>query len=243
MSGQFARNIVRAGTMPTRDQVQRILKKADAVCFDVDSTVCEDEAIDELANFCGVGPQVAAWTKKAMGGGITFRDALTQRLNIMEPTSGEVKDFIASCPPRLSLNIKELVDVLAAKKKKVFLVSGGFRCIISPVAEELGIPQENIYANKLIFNEDGSYAGFDTDEPTSQAGGKPRVVQHIKDMYGLKTIVFVGDGVTDLEACPPADAFIGYGGNVVREKVKNSAAWFVTDFKQLIDVLTDGARN
>lgn len=58
-----------------------------------------------------------------------------------------------------------------------------------------------------MFASDGSYAGFDTDEPTSQAGGKPRVVQHIKDVYGLKTIVFVGDGVTDLEACPPAVSY------------------------------------
>uniref|UniRef100_A0A0B7A049 Phosphoserine phosphatase n=1 Tax=Arion vulgaris TaxID=1028688 RepID=A0A0B7A049_9EUPU len=223
--------------MPTKEQVQRILKSCDAVCFDVDSTVCEDEAIDELANYCGVGPQVAEWTKKAMGGGITFRDALTQRLNIMQPTYRDVKDFIASCPPRLSPGIRELIDVLKTKNKKVYLVSGGFRSIISPVAAELDLPQENIYANRLLFNEDGSYAGFDTNEPTSQSGGKPRVVQHIKDKYSLKTIVFIGDGVTDLEACPPADAFIGYGGNVVREKVKNKASWFVTDFKQLIDIL------
>lgn len=230
-------------TKPTAEHVQRIFRSADAVCFDVDSTVCEDEAIDELANFCGVGPQVAQWTKKAMGGGMTFRDALTQRLNIMQPSYGDVEEFISTYPPRLSPAIKELVETLHRKNKKVFLVSGGFRSIILPVAAELEIPEENVFANTLLYHDDGSYAGFDTNEPTSQSGGKPRVVQHIKDKYGFKTIVFVGDGVTDLEASPPADAFIGYGGNVVREKVRNTAAWFVTDFRQLIHILSDNLRH
>ncbi|EDO27358.1 predicted protein, partial [Nematostella vectensis] len=50
-------------------------------------------------------------------------------------------------------------------------------------------------------------------------------------------LVVIGDGVTDMEACPPADAFIGFGGNVVREQVKANAPWFVTDFKVLLDAL------
>lgn len=40
-------------------QVKEIWKKCDAVCFDVDSTVCRGEGIDELAAYCGVGDRVA----------------------------------------------------------------------------------------------------------------------------------------------------------------------------------------
>jgi phosphoserine phosphatase len=47
----------------------------------------------------------------------------------------------------------------------------------------------------------------------------------------------VGDGATDLEARPPADLMIGFGGVVVREKVRDHADWFVTDFKELADAL------
>lgn len=39
-------------------------QNADAVCFDVDSTVCLDEGIDELAEFCGAGTIVAEWTAR-----------------------------------------------------------------------------------------------------------------------------------------------------------------------------------
>ena len=41
-----------------------IFKKTDAVCFDVDSTVCTEEGIDVLAAHCGAGEAVAEWTKK-----------------------------------------------------------------------------------------------------------------------------------------------------------------------------------
>ncbi|RZR92017.1 hypothetical protein BHM03_00020240 [Ensete ventricosum] len=44
--------------------VLNIWRSAGAVCFDVDSTVCLDEGIDELADFCGAGKAVAEWTTK-----------------------------------------------------------------------------------------------------------------------------------------------------------------------------------
>jgi len=47
----------------------------------------------------------------------------------------------------------------------------------------------------------------------------------------------IGDGMTDYDASPPADAFIGFGGNVVREEVKSKAKWYVKDFRELINAL------
>lgn len=39
-------------------------RDVNAVCFDVDSTVCIDEGIDEFAEFCGAGKAVAEWTSR-----------------------------------------------------------------------------------------------------------------------------------------------------------------------------------
>jgi phosphoserine phosphatase len=50
----------------------------------------------------------------------------------------------------------------------------------------------------------GSYAGFDESEPTSQQDGKAQVIAYLKHRYGYRRVVMIGDGVTDLEACPPA---------------------------------------
>lgn len=103
--------------------------------------------------------------------------------------------------------------------------------MINPVAVALKIPLHRVYANNLLFNEDGTFLGFDAQEPTSKDGGKPAVIQRLKDAHGYKTIVMVGDGATDMQAKPPADAFIGFGGIVVRDSVKAGADWFVTDFQ------------
>ena len=47
--------------MPIKHAPADIWKQADTVCFDVDSTLIQDEGLDELANFCGVGKVVKEW--------------------------------------------------------------------------------------------------------------------------------------------------------------------------------------
>ena len=55
----------------------------------------------------------------------------------------------------------------------------------------------------------GDYAGFDENELTCQSGGKAKVIQELKTKYKYSKVIMVGDGITDAEAYPPADAFIG----------------------------------
>ncbi len=40
---------------------------------------------------------------------------------------------------------------LQSQGKNVFLVSGGFRQVIHPIAESLNIPVSNVFANNLLF--------------------------------------------------------------------------------------------
>ncbi|KAJ3590975.1 hypothetical protein NHX12_008923 [Muraenolepis orangiensis] len=132
---------------------------------------------------------------------------------------------------------KELVERLHKRNVKVFLISGGFRCIVEHVAAQLDIPLDHVYANRLKFYFNGEYAGFDDSQPTAESGGKGRVISMLKEQYGFKSVVMIGDGATDLEACPPANAFIGFGGNVIRPQVKERSSWFVTSFGELLKEL------
>lgn len=117
----------------------------------------------------------------------------------------------------------------------MFLVTGGFDCVVEPIAQELGIPLENIYANKLFFDYNGEYAGFDTTQPTSKSGGKAEAVTLIRTrLADQANITIIGDGATDLEASPPADNFVGYGGNIIREEVRNRAKYYITDFEAIV---------
>ncbi|CAH0715367.1 unnamed protein product, partial [Brenthis ino] len=230
-------SLVSISVMSPQQSVQEVFRTADCVCFDVDSTVIQDEGIDELAKFCGKGDEVKRLTAEAMGGSMTFQEALKKRLDIIRPNVSQIREFLEKTPIHLTPGISELVKVLHEKGVNVYLVSGGFRSLIEPVAVKVGIPITNIYANRLKFFFNGEYAGFDESEPTSRSGGKGLVVRRLKEQYGYQRLVIIGDGATDAEASPPADGFIGFGGNVVREEVKRKAAWYVTDFQELIAAL------
>lgn len=73
-----------------------------AVCFDVDSTFCTDESIDEIASFLGVGEKVAEMTARAMGGSMKFQDALKMRLDVMNVSAEDMDHFLAEHPFSLS---------------------------------------------------------------------------------------------------------------------------------------------
>ncbi|PNY03309.1 phosphoserine phosphatase chloroplastic-like, partial [Trifolium pratense] len=108
-----------------------------------------------------------------------------------------------------------------------------------PVASILGIPQENIFANQLLFGSSGQFLGFDENEHTSRSGGKATAVQQIKKDHGYKALTMIGDGATDFEARRPggADLFICYAGVQLREAVAAKADWLVFNFQDLINSL------
>lgn len=87
-------------------EAKEIIRSADIVCFDVDSTVIKEEGIDELAEFCGKGQEVANLTKEAMGGSMTFQEALRRRLDIIKPSQRQIREFLATRPSSLSPGIK-----------------------------------------------------------------------------------------------------------------------------------------
>jgi phosphoserine phosphatase len=94
----------------------------------------------------------------------------------MQPSAAIVRRCLAEHPPQLSPGMAELAAALQARGTAVYLVSGGFRSMIDPVAQMLSIPESRVYANRILFKPDGSYAGFDDKEPTSRDGGKAAVV-------------------------------------------------------------------
>jgi glycerol-3-phosphate dehydrogenase (NAD+) len=234
-------------------QVPQLWAQAQAVCFDVDCTITKQDGLDDLAEFLGKGEEVRQLTNAAMNGDMDLDTALQKRLDIMEPTVDKLTAYIQSNPalPRLVPGIQDLIKELQARKVEVFLISGGFRELILPLADVLGIPRGNIYANRFVYVADDNLddheyfpkirvKGLDPSQPTSREGGKAEAIRQIRAKKPLQTVVMVGDGITDLEAVQEtgrADLFVGYGGVVKRTNVQERADWFVTDYQDLIDML------
>jgi phosphoserine phosphatase len=199
--------------------------------------VIAEEGIDTLAEYLGKGEEVAALTKEAMEGGMKFQDALKLRLELLRPARQSIQTLLKEQPLVLTENVEYLMKALKNKSVDVWLVSGGFRIMIEPVASQLNIPTENILANTILFDDDGNYLDFDPNEPTSRDMGKPKALEMIESQKHYHNMVMVGDGATDAQAKPPAKAFIGFGGVIERAAVKEKADWFVTDFADMSKIV------
>ncbi|OTF69217.1 hypothetical protein BLA29_012991 [Euroglyphus maynei] len=100
--------------------IRRIFRSSDAVCFDVDSTVCRDEAIDELAKFANKEKEVMEMTRRAMRGGCSFHDALNKRLQLIQPTVDMISDYLRSHPPRFTPGIKYVCSIWILNNEMIF---------------------------------------------------------------------------------------------------------------------------
>lgn len=219
------------------NNVLHVLQNCDCVCFDVDSTMLTCEGIDEMARYAGKHEEVKALTKKAMGGNMSFRECLTERLEILQPTAQLIQEMIEMKPPGITPGFQELVDALRSRGTEIYLVSGGFDCLIVPEAAKCGIAPNHVIANTILFDKEGKYAGFDKNNFTSENGGKARALQYLKDSFKFNKMIMIGDGMTDAEARPPADIFIGFGGNVKRDAVKEVADYYTSSFFSILEAL------
>ena len=133
-------------------EAKAVLKKAQAVCFDVDSTVIKEEGIDVLADYLGAGAAVAELTKKAMGGSVLFQDALQARLSLIKPSKKNIEDCLIAHPFQFTPTVELFIEKLHKRGTYVYLVSGGFRQMINPIADKLNIPRHVImqYYSQLL---------------------------------------------------------------------------------------------
>jgi phosphoserine phosphatase len=207
------------------------------VCFDCDSTLSAIEGIEELARLRQpeVLAQVEAMTSAAMNGSVPIEEVFGRRLDIVRPTATDA----AAIGRRYVETIEPTAEATVARLRLAgwtcAIVSGGFRQAIQPLADRLAI--DRIEAVDLHFGADGGYAGFDAAAPTSRSGGKPEVMRRLREEFKPERLIMVGDGVSDLEAKPAVDLFVGFGRYVTRERVQREAAVFIHSLDALVPLL------
>ena len=102
---------------------------------DMDSTMIVAECIDELADFAGIKPQIAAITERAMQGELDFESALRERVLLLRDLSeGAIAECLATRIATMP-GAKVLVETLKARGCRTVLVTGGFHQFADPVAE------------------------------------------------------------------------------------------------------------
>ncbi|MDF1802602.1 phosphoserine phosphatase SerB [Thalassovita sp.] len=182
---------------------------------DMDSTMIQQECIDELADEAGVGERVKDITARAMNGELDFEGALTERVGLLKGLPEAIIGKVLAERITFMPGGKALVATMRANGGYAALVSGGFTAFTAKVAAELGFDEN--HANTLLM-ENGQLSG-DVQRPILGRQAKVDQLEKITAKLGIaeSDVIAVGDGANDL-------GMLGRAGTGVALHAKPSVA-------------------
>lgn len=194
--------------------------------FDFDSTLVRIETLEALADIAleghvdaaSVRAEVASLTDRAMAGELDFGQALRARLALLPLTRAHVQTLADRILDEGTPSVRRNLRFFNENAANIIILSGGFREIIAPIAERLGVSADRVICNDLTYDAEGRVTGVDDANPLSQENGKPTVIKAL----GLSgPVVMVGDGWNDAEVKlgGAADRFYAFTEIARREKV------------------------
>ncbi|WP_435260126.1 phosphoserine phosphatase SerB [Thioclava sp. FR2] len=171
-------------------------RKKRMLIADMDSTMIQQECIDELADEAGVGAYVADITKRAMNGELDFEDALRERVGLLKGLPVSVIDDVIRDRITLMPGGKVLLATMRANGAYAALVSGGFTSFTARIAAVLGFDENR--ANTLLVH--GETLAGEVAMPILGKQAKLDSLNEISARLGItpEDAVAVGDGANDL---------------------------------------------
>jgi len=188
----------------------------DLFVSDMDSTMIGQECIDELADFAGIKPQIAAITERAMLGELDFESALRERVALLAGLDESAIDRCLAERIMPTDGARTLVATLKEHGCRTVLVTGGFHHFADPVAERIGL--DHVVGNRLAVSGGrltGELVGAITDSSV-----KEKVLREELAKLGDEALsMAAGDGANDIPMLQAAGYGIAY-----RAKPKARAA-------------------
>ncbi|MGD8856188.1 MAG: HAD-IB family phosphatase [Chloroflexota bacterium] len=211
------------------------------IFFDCDSTLTAIEGIDALAKTTGKSWRIGVLTDAAMSGQVDLEEIYAKRLRSIKPTKGQVQAIRQVYKQN---TVPEATDVIAALTHlghDLYIISGGLAEPVHEFGRFLGVPPDHIRAVGIEYdrlsgqwwysqeeqpNTSERYLAFD-NAPLTVSDGKAQIVQQLLEGASGRSLL-IGDGVSDLLAAPAVDLFVGFGGVIERQRVRQEAPLFIT---------------
>ena len=211
--------------------------------FDFDSTLVQDEGLDELflRSLEGAADReeradaFRAVTDRGMEGGLPYQESLRLRMEVLQANGEHVAETARRLASRITPSVERHRAFFQDPERQIHIVSGGFQELILPTAAWLGIPAQRVHAQRFQL-ADGVIVGIDPDTPMAR-GGKVEAVRLLQ--VPPAELWIVGDGATDLElrTLGYAGTFVAFTENRRREPVVSAADHVAASMDDLLHLL------
>lgn len=185
------------------------LRRPGLLVMDVDSTLIDEEVIDELGAAAGLGARIASITARAMNGELDFAQALEARVALLKGLPLSVFDEVYRSL-HFTDGALQLIDILHENGWKVGVVSGGFHEIVDRLAVDAGLDYR--IANRLGRDEGSGTLTGTVDGPIVTRDVKLQALRQWAGDNGIDMAqtVAVGDGANDLPMIDAAGLGIAF---------------------------------
>ena len=191
---------------------------------DMDSTMITIECIDELADYAGIKPEIAAVTEAAMRGELDFEEALRSRVALL---AGLSEDVVAQClreRVKIMPGAEELVSAIHANGGLAVLVSGGFTHFAEPVGKMIGF--DRVIANRLGFSGGKLNGTVEGHIVGAQSKKDALLSTLVEKKWPESASVAVGDGANDILMIEAAGLGVAYHAKPKTEAAADAAIRF-----------------
>jgi phosphoserine phosphatase len=200
------------------------------VVLDMDSTLIQQEIIDELADLHGVKDQVSAITHQAMNGELDFEQSLRARVGLLK---GAPESVFVDVRAKIELTegARRFCKVLKRLGYKMAVISGGFTRVVEPIARELGLDYH--FANRLEVKNGVLTGGL--VGPIVGPQRKADLVESLAQQEGIdmNQVIAIGDGANDLPMLALAGLGIAFNAKPAVQREASTAI----NQKSLLSVL------
>ncbi len=175
---------------------------------DMDSTMIQQECIDELADFAGLKAEIAAITERAMQGELDFAGALKARVGALRGLDATAIERCLAERIELMPGARTLIRTMQGWGARAVLVSGGFTAFTGPVAALIGF--DRAHAN-LLHIADGRLSGT-VGHPIVDSEVKRATMIEERSACSLAVAdtLAVGDGANDIPMLQEAGLGVAY---------------------------------